>query len=197
MGPITLSPGNRFTAYHPHRTHPGVSQGSLGGSLLFELATPVRRFGARPLHWIPRWCGRVPMTRAWARRIQVLPPSTLVAPLHTFSLWFTVCHLVPFCNWWPYSYSRRRSVSIAALSAGSVTPSSFATCPHRIGRRLDGREVGHVEQASTSRPSTSARCLFAHRWQAIRSVKTFGDMMKTRPDRSQPWKCFSSLMCEM
>ena len=28
-----------------------------------------------------------------------------------------------------------------------VTPSSFATCPHRIGRRLDGRDSGHFEQA--------------------------------------------------
>ena len=94
------------------------------------------------------------------------------------------------------TYSRRRSVSIAALSAGSATPSSLA-CPHLTGRRLDGCEVGHFEQASTSRSSTSDRCLFAHRWQAIRSVKTFGDMTKTRPDRSQPWKCFSSPMCEM
>ncbi len=51
-------------------------------------------------------------------------------------------------------------------------------------------------QARAGRPLPAA-VLFAHRWQAIRSVKTFGDMTKTRPDRSQPWKCFSSLMCEM
>ena len=49
----------------------------------------------------------------------------------------------------PPSCSRRRSVSIAALSAGSGTPSSFATCPHRIARRLDFRETGHFVQAST------------------------------------------------
>ena len=95
------------------------------------------------------------------------------------------------------SYSRRRSVSIAALSAGSVTPSSRATCPHRIGRRRDFLETGHCVQASTSRSPFAGRCFAAHRWQAIRSVKTFGVMTNTRPDRSQPWKCFSSLMCEM
>ena len=94
-------------------------------------------------------------------------------------------------------YSRRRSALIAALSAGSLTPTARATWPHRIARRLDGRDSGHFVQASTSRSSASGRCLFAHRWQAIRSVKTFVDITKTRPDRSQPWKCFSLLMCEM
>ena len=71
------------------------------------------------------------------------------------------------------------------------------TWPHRIARRRDFLETGHCVQASTSRSPFAGRCLFAHRWQAIRSVKTFGVMTKTRPDRSQPWKCFSSLMCEM
>ena len=33
------------------------------------------------------------------------------------------------------TYSRRRSVSIAARSAGSVTPTARATWPHRIARR--------------------------------------------------------------
>ena len=47
----------------------------------------------------------------------------------------------------------RRSASMAALSAGSLTPTSRATWPQRIGRRLDGRDSGHFEQASTNRSS--------------------------------------------
>ena len=60
------------------------------------------------------------------------------------------------------SGSRRRSVSIAALSAASGTPSSFAMCPHRIARRLDFRETGHVVQARMIRSSFAGRCLAAH-----------------------------------
>ena len=96
-----------------------------------------------------------------------------------------------------FTYSRRRSVSMAALSAGSLQPTARATWPHRIGRRLDFLETGHFVQASTNRSSASGLFLFTDRWQAIRSVKTFGDITKTRPDRSQPWKCLSLLMCEM
>ena len=51
------------------------------------------------------------------------------------------------------TYSLRRSALIAALSAGSLTPSSRATWPHRIGRRLDFLETGQFEQASTNRSS--------------------------------------------
>ena len=82
---------------------------------------------------------------------------------------------------------------MAALSTESSTPSALATCPHRIGRRLDGREGGHFKQASTSRSYESGLCFVAHRWQDVRSAKTFGDITNTRPDRSQPWKCFLSL----
>ena len=85
------------------------------------------------------------------------------------------------------TYSRRRSVSIAALSAGSVTPSSLATCPHRIGRRLDFRETGHFEQASTSRSSFAGRCFAAHLWQAVRSENTRPCIVKTRPARNHAW----------
>ena len=85
------------------------------------------------------------------------------------------------------SYSRRRSVSIAALSAGSVTPSSLATWPHLTGRRLDGCEVGHFGQASTSRSSFTGRCLAAHLWQAVRSENTRPCIVKTRPARNHAW----------
>ena len=94
-----------------------------------------------------------------------------------------------FCQPCSNTYSRRRSVSIAALSAGSVTPSSFATCPHRIGRRLDFREVGQDEQLSTSRSPFAGRCFAAHRWQVVRSLNTRAFIVKIRPALSQAWKC--------
>ena len=49
-------------------------------------------------------------------------------------------------------------------------------------------------QTSTSRSPASGLCFAAHRWQDVRSVKTFGDITNTRPLRSHPWKCLSSLM---
>ena len=84
--------------------------------------------------------------------------------------------------------SRRRSASMAALSADSSTPSAFATCPHRIDRRLDFRETGHFEQASTSRSSFAGRWRAAHLWQAVRSVKTRVCIVNTRPIRNHAWK---------
>ena len=86
------------------------------------------------------------------------------------------------------SGSRRRSDSIAARSDASVTPSSRATCPHRIGRRLDFRETGHFEQASTSRSSFAGRCFAAHLWQVVRSENTRPCIVNTRPARNHAWK---------
>ena len=85
------------------------------------------------------------------------------------------------------TYSRRRSVSIADRSAGSVTPSSLATCPHRIARRLDFRETGHFEQASTNRSSFAGRCFAAHLWQVVRAENTWPCIVKTRPARNHAW----------
>ena len=87
----------------------------------------------------------------------------------------------------PHSYSRRRSVSITALSAGSVTPSSLATWPHRIARRLDFLEPGHETQASTSRSSFAGRCFAAHLWQPVLSLNTRLFIVKTRPARNHAW----------
>ena len=77
---------------------------------------------------------------------------------------------------------------MAALSAGSMTPISRATCPQRIGRRLDFREIGHFEQASTSRSSFAGRWRAAHLWQAVRSENTRPCIVKTRPARNHAWK---------
>ena len=92
-----------------------------------------------------------------------------------------------FLNITKTTYSRRRSVSIAALSAGSETPSSLATWPHRIARRLDFWDTGHFEQASTSRSSFAGRCFAAHLWQVVRAENTRPCIVKTRPARNHAW----------
>ena len=93
-----------------------------------------------------------------------------------------------FLNITKTTYSRRRSVSIAALSAGSSTPSSLATCPHRIARRLDLLDTGHAVQTSTSRSSFTGRCFAAHLWQAVRSLNKRVCITKTCPVRNHAWK---------
>ena len=82
---------------------------------------------------------------------------------------------------------RRRSVSIAALSAASGTPTALATWPHRIARRRDFLETGHFVQASTSRSSFAGRCFAAHLWQPVLSLNTRLCIVKTRPARNHAW----------
>ena len=65
-----------------------------------------------------------------------------------------------------------------------MTPSSLATCPHRIARRLDFRETGHFMQASTNRSSFAGRCFAAHLWQTVLSLNIRAFIVKIRPARN-------------
>ena len=78
-----------------------------------------------------------------------------------------------------------------------------ATCPQRIGRRLDFRETGHFVQASTSRSPFAGRCLrrpLDGRPYPVRKNTLALHRRKRAPIVATPWKWLvstdSSGMCD-